>query len=87
MLHARRSGDAYLPGHSDPAEWTHIALCFKKRHVFAHRLGVMDEQYVRTANDPDAVAGRRVRLTKAEVDDVNRLLERIGDHLMQHLGL
>jgi len=28
-----------------------------------------------------------IRLTKAEVDELNRLLERIGDHLMQHLGL
>lgn len=62
-------------------------MCFKKRHVIAHKLGVIDEQYVRTANDPDAVAGRKVRLAKAEVDELNRLLERIGDHLMQQLGL
>jgi hypothetical protein len=70
-----------------PGQWTHVALCFKKRHVIAHKLGVMDEQYVRTANDPDAVAGRKVRLTKAEVDELNRLLERIGDHLTQQLSL
>jgi hypothetical protein len=67
-----------------PGEWTHVALCFKKRHLLAHKLGVMDEQYVRTANDPDAVAGRKVRLGK---DGLDSLLERIGDHLMQQLGL
>jgi hypothetical protein len=55
--------------------------------VIAHKLGVMDEQYVCTANDPNAVAGRKVRLTKAEVDELNRLLEGIGDHLTQQLGL
>jgi hypothetical protein len=31
-------------------------LCFKK--LSAHKLGVMDEQHFRTANDPDTVAGR-----------------------------
>jgi hypothetical protein len=29
--------------------------------VVAHKLGVIDEQYVQTAGDPDAVAGRKVR--------------------------
>jgi len=62
-------------------------LCFKKRHVIAHKLGVIDEQYVRTANDPNAVVGRKVPLTKAEVDELTRSLERIGEHLMQQLGL
>jgi hypothetical protein len=66
-----------------PEEWTHVALCFKERHVIAHKLGVMDEQFVRTANDPDAVAGRKVRLVEVEVDELNHLLERIGDHLTQ----
>lgn len=70
-----------------PGEWTNVALCFKKRHLIAHKLGVMDEQYVRTANDPEAVAGRKVRLAKADVDGLNRLIGRIGDHLMQQLGL
>ena len=50
-------------------------------------MGVMDDQYLRTSNDPDAVAGRKVRLTKPEVDELNRLLERIGEHLTQQLGL
>ena len=58
-----------------------------KKHVIAHKLGVMDDQYVRTSNDPDAVAGRKVRLTKPEMDELNRLLGRIGDHLTQQLGL
>ena len=48
---------------------------------------ILTTTYVRTSNDPDAVAGRKVRLTKPEVDELNRLLERIGDHLTQQLGL
>jgi hypothetical protein len=68
-------------------EWARVALCFKKRHLIAHKLGIRDEQYVRTSNDPHAVAGRKVRLAKADAEELSRLLERIGDHLMQQLGL
>ena len=67
-------------------EWAHVALCFKKRHLIAHKLGVMDEQYVRAANGPEAVAGHKVRLTQADAEVLNRLLERVGECLMQPAG-
>ena len=70
-----------------PGEWMHLALCFKKRHLMAHKLGVIDEQYARTANDPDAVVGRKVRLARADVELLNGLVERIGNHLTRELGL
>jgi hypothetical protein len=41
----------------------------------------------RLQNDPDAVAGRKVRLTRAEIDELNHSLECIGDHLTQQLIL
>jgi len=53
----------------------------------APKLGVMDEEYARTADDPDSVVGRKVRLARAGVEQPNGLVERIGDHLMQQLGL
>lgn len=55
--------------------------CFKKRHVIAHKLGVKDEQYVQSVGDPEAVAGRKVRVSKQEVEELGRLLGRIGDYL------
>jgi len=53
----------------------------------APKLGVMDEEYARTADDPDSVVGRKVRLARADVKQLNGLVERIGDDLMQQLGL
>jgi hypothetical protein len=70
-----------------PEEWARVVLCFKKRHVIAHKLGVMDEQYARTSRDPDAFAGRKVRLRKADAEELSRLLGRIGEHLTHQLGL
>lgn len=68
-------------------EWAAIVLSFKKRHVIAHKLGVMDEYYVRTAGDPGAAAGRKIRLTRVAVEELNGQLERIGRHLTEQLGL
>ena len=70
-----------------PEEWAVVARCFKKRHVIAHKLGVMDEQYVQSAGDPDAVAGRKVRISKDEVQELGRLLARIADYLTAGLGI
>jgi len=36
---------------------------------------------------PTWLPGAKSALTKAEVDELSRLLERIGDHLIQQLGL
>jgi len=41
------------------------------------KLGVMDEEYARTADDPDSVVGRKVRLARADVKQLNGLVERI----------
>jgi hypothetical protein len=68
-------------------EWTHTVRCFKKRHVIAHKLGVMDAQYVQKADDPNAIAGRKVSVSKDEVESLGRSLGRIGEHLTKQLGL
>ncbi len=70
-----------------PEEWARVQLSFKKRHLIAHKLGVIDDQYVRTSGDPDAIAGRKLRLAQAEVEALTGLLERVGQYLTRELGL
>ncbi|MEO6486459.1 MAG: hypothetical protein ABIO78_00805, partial [Thermoanaerobaculia bacterium] len=55
-----------------------LTTAFQKRHVLTHSLGVIDEQYRQRANDPDAILGRKIRLTKAEVERTIDLLDRIA---------
>jgi len=43
-------------------EWDGACRIFQKRHLLAHRMGVVDEEYIQKANDPGAVAGRKIRL-------------------------
>jgi len=33
-------------------------------HVLAHKMGVIDEEYVRKTQDTDAVVGHKIRLSK-----------------------
>ena len=64
-----------------PDEWASICLAFQKRHVLVHKMGVADEDYIQKANDPDAVVGRKIRITDQEVELSVTLVERLGRRL------
>jgi hypothetical protein len=64
-------------------EWRAACRGFQKRHLIAHRMGVVDEEYVEKAFDLGAVVGRKVSLTPDEIATVVRIVERIGKRLFQ----
>ena len=47
-----------------PDEWAMPLRCFLKRPLLAHKLGVVDDKYVRQACDLEAVVGRKIRMSK-----------------------
>ncbi|MCK1513068.1 hypothetical protein IVB22_10880 [Bradyrhizobium sp. 190] len=65
----------------DADSWAIIVRAFEKRHLLAHKMGVVDEDYVRKAADPDAVAGRRVRVSSDEVAQAIGIVESLGQKL------
>jgi hypothetical protein len=64
-----------------PDEWECACRVFQKRHLLAHKMGVIDEDYLQKANDPDAVLGRRIRLTEGEVQSAITIVESMGRRL------
>jgi hypothetical protein len=62
-------------------EWEHVCRLFEKRHLLAHKMGVIDENYVRNAKDPSAVAGRRIRVSYEEVMSTISIVEALGRRL------
>jgi hypothetical protein len=62
-------------------EWRSACRSFQKRHLLAHRMGVIDEEYVHKAGDPGAVVGRKVTLATGEVTALVGIVERIGKRL------
>lgn len=65
--------------------WDTAASGFMKRHVVAHRGGVVDKQYVDRRADPNAIVGRFVSLTPDEIKRIASSVLEIGRALIQLL--
>lgn len=66
-------------------EWETITRCFQKRHLLAHKMGVIDEEYIEKAKDTTAQLGRKITVSQNEVIEVLRLLKIIGKDLYEKL--
>ena len=64
-------------------EWRSCFGSFQKRHLLAHRMGVIDEEYVKKACDPSAVVGRKVTLGSDEVLALIGVVEKVGRRLYE----
>jgi hypothetical protein len=62
-------------------EWASICLAFQKRHLLVHKMGVADEDYIQKANAPDAITGRKIRITEQDVESSVFLIERLARRL------
>ncbi len=64
-----------------PDEWERACRVFQKRHLLAHKMGVIDEEYVQKANDPDAIVGRKIYVDKDEATSAIGIIEALGRRL------
>ena len=48
-------------------EWNLVVRLFQKRHLFSHKMGVVDESYKEITNDPQAIVGRKITITPDEI--------------------
>jgi hypothetical protein len=69
-----------------PAEWDVVCRSFQKRHLLAHRMGVVDAAYLAATNDPQAVLGRKIKVERGEVESLGRSLRALGTHLVDALN-
>ncbi len=77
----RRFGTALSAG-VGADQWQLAVRCFQKRHLLAHKMGVIDEKYIATTNDPTAQLGRKVRIEEQEVRTLIATMDLLGNHLM-----
>lgn len=66
-------------------EWRLLVQGFQKRHIIAHRMGVVDQAYINTSGDLRAEVGRKVDLDSEEVMVVLLLVRRLGQHAQDAL--
>ena len=75
-----------MPSFVSSDEWKNVVRAFQKRHLIAHRAGVIDEQYIAITQDPDAELGRKIRLDAAEIRLLLATLATVGRQLAGALG-
>jgi hypothetical protein len=63
-------------------DWAIIHRAFMKRHLIAHRLGVIDQAYVDETGEPISLLGRRVNVVADEVRQASEIIGRIGQRLV-----
>lgn len=72
-----------LAGDVSPDAWQLAVRCFNKRHLLAHKMGVVDQKYIDATNDPSAVVGHRTTITADEVRRLVDVVRTLGDHLSE----
>jgi hypothetical protein len=61
------------------SEWEFVVRCFQKRHLFAHKMGIVDNAYKQKTNDPETMVGRKIRITAEELHELIPLLIQLGE--------
>lgn len=67
-------------------DWKSVIRGFQKRHLIAHKMGVVDDDYLRKTSDPDAISGRKIEVSHDDVTTVARVLQVVGEYLATSLG-
>ncbi len=67
-------------------QWELGVRCFQKRHLLAHKMGVVDRRYKKLANDPYAVVGRKVSIASDDVAALCEIVKSMGARLLAELS-
>lgn len=58
----------------DKKEWDFMLKQFQKRHLLAHKFGIIDSEYLNKTNTPSSHLGRKVPITES---DVRKLIDQL----------
>jgi hypothetical protein len=68
----------------DLAEWNFIVEQFQKRHLLAHKMGVIDDAYIKNTGADYSMIGRKVVIKTDEVKRLIKDLNIISSNLFKH---
>ncbi len=69
----------------DDQDWSFVCRCFQKRHLLAHKMGVVDDAYLKATDDPHATVGRKVTIHANEVTEMLGHVRMLGTYLTAEL--
>jgi hypothetical protein len=65
------------------SEWQFANQCFQKRHLLAHRMGIVDAAYIQATGDARSVVGRKIRIEHDQVVELAMVIRKLGAYLTQ----
>lgn len=63
------------------AVWDELNLGFMRRHLLAHRFGVIDQKYIDDTGEPLDLLGKRISIETSDVERLAKLVETLGGEL------
>lgn len=66
-------------------EWRAAVTAFQKRHLVAHKLGVVDQGYVARSGDTRAVVGRKIGVSADEVKELVNIIKALAPRMSASL--
>ncbi len=74
------------PSLAIPADkWALATIGFQKRHLLAHKMGIVDESYIKSTNDQSSRVGRKVQIEVSEVREMVQIVGQHGEFFIQEL--
>lgn len=72
-------------GSVSPSTWALVHVAFMRRHLIAHKAGVIDEQYIKETGEHANLMGRRVAVAAKGVYEVAEAVSGLGEALLRIL--
>ncbi len=64
-----------------PSDWNAAVVGFQKRHLVAHKMGVVDQGYITKTGDVRYAVGRKVKISAGEVRDLTLIIKVLAEHI------
>jgi hypothetical protein len=74
-----------LEGTLTPDEWHRAHVAFMRRHLLAHKAGVVDRRYLEDTGEQQALLGRRIVIEPAAVQALTAIIAKLGRALVSIL--
>ena len=68
-----------------PEEWLAAIMAFQKRHLIAHKLSIVDQDYLTKTSDTSAVVGRKIGIDASEVNRLTGIINGLALHMAAKL--
>jgi len=66
-------------------EWQAAVRLFQKRHLIAHKMGVVDREYILNSGDKSIEIGRKIKISREEIEQIVNVLRKIAEYLYASL--